>query len=425
MKMKRCVVNIILKNLLYVVVSGLTLFFCRLSPASLPIPQEKKSIRLEANYILACQFIDPQNPAHGCINNVYGAPTWVVPRENAMAILGLIIAGEMTNRRLYIERAQLAADYLVRIQDINDGAWANQYEYCTVVDYAKSPTQTAEVMIAFYKLGYNPSRYESMILGAEYLLQCQDVANKGGNDDGLVCGGKDEKGNWYPQRWTHDNSYAYQALMAASKWARLNAEPELSIRFRHAALRILEGINEYLKDSSSPGWYIAIDEWGNPQQVWPKSWISWSPVMLDVPAEYDSEAVVHWIHNEFQMNNGGCIGYDRNDAGELALREYPGITMQACLCWLDLGGTGYILHAYNWIKTCSLWQIEPDTNGVIGGFIDWVEIWPNPNATAPKWQRFIDTSFYAITFLSGGYDFSCCRKEDNSMRKLRMRSSCP
>jgi hypothetical protein len=32
-------------------------------------------IRLEADYILSCQFWEPGNPAHGAINNVHGDPT--------------------------------------------------------------------------------------------------------------------------------------------------------------------------------------------------------------------------------------------------------------------------------------------------------------------------------------------------------------
>ena len=54
-----------------------------------PTPEEK--IRMEADYILACQYTGP-GPAYGAINNIYGAPTWVVPSENGMAILGLDLA---------------------------------------------------------------------------------------------------------------------------------------------------------------------------------------------------------------------------------------------------------------------------------------------------------------------------------------------
>jgi hypothetical protein len=112
--------------------------------------------------------MNPGNRAHGAINNIEvgGGPTWVVPRENAMAILGLIVASEVLEERLYLDRAQLAADYLISIQDPSDGGWYNHYSYTEIVDYEKSPTQTAEVMIALYKLGYDPLRYEAMKKGA-------------------------------------------------------------------------------------------------------------------------------------------------------------------------------------------------------------------------------------------------------------------
>lgn len=105
-------------------------------------------IETEADYILQCQFMEQSDAAYGCINNVFGLPTWVVPRENALAILGLIKANQILVKPLYLERAQLAIDYLVKVQDV-DGAWFNQYSYTTPGDpgnpdnreaLAKSPT---------------------------------------------------------------------------------------------------------------------------------------------------------------------------------------------------------------------------------------------------------------------------------------------
>jgi hypothetical protein len=42
---------------------------------------------------------------------------------------------------------------------------------------------------------------------------------------------------------------------------------------------------------------------------------------------------------------------------------------------------------------------------VAGGWIDWVELEPTVGRQADRWQRFIDTSFYAIAAFNGGYDF--------------------
>ena len=134
---------------------------------SISIAQTKQEkIRLEADYILQCQHVIFNDPSYGAINTVFGPPTWVVPREMAMAILGLIIAADVLNEHLYREMAQLAAGYLERVQD-DDGAWFNQYHDAEPGDHknlsnefalSKSPTQTAEVMIAFYQLGYQASR---------------------------------------------------------------------------------------------------------------------------------------------------------------------------------------------------------------------------------------------------------------------------
>ena len=50
--------------------------------------------------------------------------------------------------------------------------------------------------MALHRLGYDHNRYAAMKHGAEYLFACQDVANKGGADDGLLGGGKDANGQW-------------------------------------------------------------------------------------------------------------------------------------------------------------------------------------------------------------------------------------
>ena len=74
-------------------------------------------VQKEAEYILSCQYMVAGAPAYGAINDVMGDPTWIVPRENGMAILGLIRASQLLNDPRYLTRAQLCADYLVKIQD--------------------------------------------------------------------------------------------------------------------------------------------------------------------------------------------------------------------------------------------------------------------------------------------------------------------
>jgi hypothetical protein len=364
--------------------------------------------RVEADYISACQYISPGHPAHGAINNVCGQPTWVVPSENAMAILGLIMALDILGDPSYWSRAQLAADYLIRIQ-ASDGAWYDQYDYTTPVDLKRSPRQTAEVMIALYKLGYAHNRYQAMTHSAKYLIDCQDVGNKTGNDDGLLGGGKDAQGQYRSWRWTHDNAYAYWALKAAEAWAIQESDVYSATLYASGAQRILEGINTYLYDPSTGVWHIAIDANGNPQWISHlenlPSWIQYAPQMLDLPANgVNSPQVGEWIHAAYQQSDGSCIGYAWED-NELKIRKYPGLSFQAALSWFDTTYVAYVNAAIDWAITSGLWQTIPDADGVTGGWIDWIEVAPSPGRQADQWQRFIDTSFYAIASCNGGCDF--------------------
>ncbi len=379
----------------------------------------KGKIEKEAQYILSCQYIkEPKNPAYGAINNVYGAPTWVVPRENAMAILGLIVASEILNNKSYLERANIAADFLLRIQDSSDGAWYNHYNctdsYIKIEDYAKSPTQTAEVMIAFYKIGYNHSRYNSMKSGAQYLIENQKVKNKGGIDDGLLCGGKDANGQYHSWRWTHDNAYAYWALKAAESWAIIESDLPFASECNDSARKILSGINETLYQKDIKVWHIAIDKNGTPLKnphlgscldnanVYP-SWIQYAPQMLDLPAKGVNEKKVgEWIIKTFNSSCIGCLGYDCENK-TLSKREYPGYAFQAALSLFDTGDASYANSAVKWAENSGLW------NTTHGGWIDWNEF--ESGNKADDWKRFIDTSFYAIASWNGGYDFTCNEKE--------------
>jgi hypothetical protein len=346
-----------------------------------------------------------------------------------MAILGLDLATQRLDDPVYRARAEDAANYLVSVQQ-PDGAWCNQYNYATCVDPAKSPRQTAEVMMALYRLGYprdKESRYLAMQHGAGFLMACQDVANKGGADDGLLGGGKDANGQWNHWRWTHDNAYAYWALKAAQHWAAIKGEMVFANQAAASARRILEGIDRYLADPASPVWYIAVDENDVPLKnphlpclpstapAYP-SWIQYSPQMLDVPAaRVNSPNVSEWIYQTFTPTDGsgpGSLGYtcDPWPSGQLRLRKYPGFAFQAALSWFDTGHTAYANAAIAWAETSGFWQTAPDSNGVTGGFIDWIELQPEPVLTAHWWERYIDTSFYAMACWNNGYDFRIPRR---------------
>jgi len=362
-------------------------------------------VQKEAGHILFCQYMNTGSPANGAINNVPGDPTWVVPRESAMAILGLIRASELLNDNYYKERAELAADYLVSVQDRSDGAWFNQYNFSNPHPdgLAKSPTQAAEVMIAFYKLGFNQLRYDSMKKGAQFLISCQDPINKKGSDDGLLGGGKNSSGQYESWRWTSDNSYAYWALKAAEFWAKemvsrgYSGESSFASKCQTQANKILAGINNILRirNTSDPDygvWHVAVDAQRIPQAPSGKEWIDYAPQMLDSPAVgVGNVAVGNWIHNNLQATDGSCV-WNSLDWGKN--RESPGYSFQASLCWLDLKQNTYSDAVIEWALASTLWY-------PVGGWIDWVE----NGQPAPDWQRFIDTSFYAIAAFSGGYDF--------------------
>ena len=366
----------------------------------------------EANYILECQFQDETSPAHGAINNIYGDPTWVVPRENAMAILGLVLAGDILENDTFRQRAQLTADYLVKIQD-KDGAWFNQYNYVApgsgIVDdkesLAKSPTQTAEVMIAFYKLGYDPQRYPAMKKGALYLMSCQ---RKGG-DGNLLGAGKDSLGYYRFWRWASDNSYAYQALKAGEVWALINNDYRFALSCSASARKILNGINNtlYIKnpyDEDYGVWYRVVDGKNQPVDPQNHDWVNYAPQMLNVPClGVGQPRVGKWINNKFKKANGGCVWDDYSYQS----RQSPGYTFQAVLCWRSLSQPEFYIPALTWALDSKLWQVDPnknDTKAISGGWIDWQEF--ETDEQANWWERFIDTSFYSIAAYNGGYDFS-------------------
>ena len=384
-------------------------------------PFEEK-VRLSADYILSCQYLAENDPcggniaADGAINDIYSAPDengcrsfdWIVPRENALACLGLQTAYEITGDERYTEAAEKALDFLVRIQDGNDGGWYNQYDFDRPGgEPGKSPTQTAETMMAFHKFGFEPSRYEAMIKGAEFLMQCAKVENKTGNDDGLLGGGKDAHGDFSPVRWTSDNCFAYQALRAAEDWAMEQGDSEFADACNLAAARILKGIENHLYDPSSGVWFAAVDATGDPVGEF-STWINYAPAMLDVPVQHAADASVgDWIHSNLQGTDGAVRWNDGIHYG----RRSPGFGFQAALAWFDMDQASYVRQMLDWAYQSDLWTTAPDENQIAGGWIDW----KTASNSAPWWERFIDTEFYWISVLNGGCDFS-----SNSIKGVRI-----
>lgn len=396
------------------------------------ILSRNEKIKIEADYILQCQYLNPGHAAHGAINTIYGKPTWIVPEQNALAILGLIAAAETLHDSNYLHQAHTAADFLIRAQDHNDGAWRDLYSFAVVTDSNKSVRQTAKVMIALYKLGFVPERYDNMKLAAHFILTCQSPGLKIGADDGLLCEGKDNRGEFKPWRWTHDNAFGYWALKAAQEWAAVKNDSSLYFQCAQGANDLLTAINEILYDSTTGLWQIAVDEvdaaLANPHlncldanaDIYP-SWIQYAPQLLDLPANgVNTLAVGESIRTIYSADDSirpGCLGYDCQN-GDLKLRRYPRNAFLTALSWFDTGHLTLAKAAIDWAENSSFWQINPDLNGVIGGWIHWSEVKPEPSQSCDWWLRLVDTSFYSIAGWLGGYDFSCAESEKNKFSAL-------
>jgi hypothetical protein len=394
--------------MLFLMLAALTFLSPGLTAAQEDFPEMAK---IEADYILGCQLTDTFDPAYGCFNSEYGPAVSVVPGENAMAILGLLIAEDLYPGNDFRSRAGLAADYLMKVQD-SDGAWFNQYHYASPGDVSgsdgslcKSPAQTAQVMIAFYKLGFDQARYKSMKKAAQYLISCQ----KNGGNGSLLGAGKDAKGSYMSWRWASDNSYAYQALKAAETWAVVSGDFRFALHCSRASRKVIEGVDRilYISDSDDLDfgvWRRVVDRSDIPVDPLMHDWINYAPQMLDLPCRGVNNAKVgEWIRSTLQDAFGACVW---NDAGERSRRS-PLFSFQASLCWQDIRQSSYYIDALNWALESGLWMNGPLCDSIAGGWIDWSQI--NPDETETKsqcGQRFIQTSFYAIAAYNGGYDFS-------------------
>ncbi len=368
--------------------------------SALPPPcQDPDLVRLEANYILAAQYIQKGDPeAVGAINTVAGTPTTVVPGEATFAILGLLRAADCLGDASYRDRAQLAMRYLLRVQD-TDGGWYDQYRYEKPVLRSKSSAQTAQVLIAMNKLGFQRNSYNEMVSGAEFLLRLQDVANKTGQDDGLIGAGLDANRTYQTQRRTADNALAYQALKAAARWARLRKDGARQQRYDDAAALILDGINTVLKDPASAVWYAAVDAQGNSIAT-QHDWTNYAPQLFDVPAQGIGTTVGDWIYQTLVHQPEGAAVW--NDGAE-SNRLSPRFSFQANLVWIDVHQFNHYDAAWQWARTSGLHQLSPDANGIAGGWIDWIE---TTGAQAPFSERLIGTSVFSILAATDGFNFN-------------------
>jgi hypothetical protein len=400
------------------------------------------AVTLEANYLLKCQIQDTAygEEDRGCFNDVIpgSGPSWVVPRENGTAILGLIEAYQDRGLEAYKTSVLRAAAYLRQRQE-EDGSWCENYNEVsdTRTGLNKSPSHAGSVVMAWYKMhmtGWDASNeyYAAAKKAVQYIMACVD--NKPGAQNGLAGAGKeygsgyadsDTVGSyrWSDWSWVSDNCYSYIALMCMKKWAAASDDAAFSEMCNRYAYSMLTGINTHLKKSDTPGWYRVVG--GNGETVSESAKIDalcYYPQKYDLPVpEYGAEDLGVWIVNNLQLTSGSDDDSTAPEAGfgafrwgdvdsahpEYADRLSQGFAQEAWLALVDTAGdAAYMarLRAKRWweyYRNAGATQLWDTANG---GIRDWYD--PSDGSLAETWERFIDTSANCIFVYGGGYDHS-------------------
>lgn len=396
------------------------------------------SIITEANYILSCQA------PSGAINNVFGDPTWVKPRENGTAAVGLMEAYSATNNSAYKDGALKCLDYLKGRQEA-DGGWSAHYNEMinARVDRATTPSEAGSVIMAMYKaksLGWeDPAHqyYESAKAAGAFIIECITQA---GGSTGLAGAGKDyntstpttsdERGayKWSDWCWVSDNSYAYLGLLSLREWAVQNGDYDFARTCNQYLVGIYTGINAYLKNPSNAVWYPVVDSNGNLVSHSNKvEALCYYPQKYDIPVpQYRSENIAQWMVSNLQVTDtsvsvprgyGAFIWRDAEGGdGYHPYRRSQGYSMEAWLALVDIPGA-VALDART--RAQAWWESPDNTNGIItvaapvsyqlwdviyGGIRDWYD--PDTETVASPADKFIDTSANCIHVYRGGYDYT-------------------
>ena len=111
---------------------------------------------------------------------------------------------------------------------------------------------------------------------------------KGGNNDGLICGGRSSIASVFQDRWVSDNTFA---LIAMKKYG-----------WHTQGNKIRDGINNILKNNSQNCWYQRVDKYGNKfMGTW--GWINFAPANFNARvygASYPS-GLADEIHHKLQL----------------------------------------------------------------------------------------------------------------------------
>lgn len=337
------------------------------------------SVSMELSYILKCQNQRHGQGHTGAINNVYpaGGFSWIVPSEVAVVGYTLLELGQ-------VAAAIQAADYLARVQ-LDDGAWANQYDETGPSSAARHTRHTVQPVMflgALHSRGHRD--YLSNLRKAHAWM-----VSRFDQSSGLMKGGVGEYGDEGDSFWLSDNAYLVIA------WHRLG-----DFQRRDATVT---AINQYFLHKAGSAWHPHLGPDLRPVSA-PFGWIDFAPAMLDLAAfgvVYPA-GLAERIQRELQLREGPDAGavVERHAApGQGKLM--PGIGFQASLAWRDLGdlGTAAAASHQEWVeKRSGLWKTQEDEEEVTGGWVDWRD---EAGPEAPDWQRFIDTSAYYLMVTKG------------------------
>lgn len=363
------------------------------------------AIRIEAEYIRKCQFLpaDKAVDGYGAIAYTASDSTVHIPEKISIAGMSLLVAAKLLNDPTYRDSATFAAEYLARAPDKVYGGWKDQYNFFVVKNPALSIHQTAMTVLFFHKLGFNSTRAKIVRDAGSFMISHQDLQNKGGTDDGLVCRGRDAKALFNGERWVSDNALTYQALLAAAIWSETDSDPGFAKELRNTAQRIATGINSVFLDSSGTHWKRMVDK----NNVVPvetamtADWISYSPILFDLPTGNASPTSVgHWIQSTLQLSNGSVVW----DNSNFRARQSPLYSFMASMVWKKTKQCAFANNTESWTLSNNLWMKDlKDANGISGGWIDWSE--PSGNQ-ATQTHRTIETSAYAILNWAGDFSFA-------------------
>lgn len=264
---------------------------------------------------------------------------------------------------------------------------------------------TAEVLIAMRKYClYSPNGDRANYQSQEYALahQMADYINA------------------HLGSWTIDRSYAVAAFRAFSHWASAVGDSATAAYYNDRA-NAVSGLLAAAQDPGSWGNYYAyLDGGGNGVYNGGVDQTGFAPYEFSArdPGEAYAKKLADWW-NSGQAYNGAYLSvqggryaggvHQWTPQGGTDTKVYPGSALQlADAQWKIARATGnyhdlygaawshynFALSALGASSGSGCWVNNTSVDGVVGGFVDWVDTATGARPVA--WQRFVDTSAYFL-----------------------------